>query len=322
MTFWKDKRVLVTGCSGLMGGYLCKELLAQGANLLGYDTDGEGTLGRHGIAGGFPIILKSILDQGQLYSAMTSQEVVFHLAAMSGVEDARESAQNAWSINATGTIRILDTARHVSSLEAVVVASSNHVYGKQEKYPVKEDAPLNQLDMYSATKICADVMTRAYAHNYGVPTAAIRNTNCFGPFDPHKDHLIPGTILALLNGEQPTIRGKGLTKKSYLHVQDVITAYLKIAEWVATTGHIGEAWNVSDPPMSVLDVVKIVCYFLDKPYAPKILAVPNDQHDEDMDSARIRGRTGWEPQYTLREAIEDTVKAMESEYVSLSSNPR
>lgn len=292
MSSWEGKRVLVTGSEGLMGRPLVAALTMQGAILSRFDM----TFGRDVL----------IADDIRLEVRAFAPDVVFHLAAQSGVEASRSSALDTWRVNVMGTVNVLEACRAVPSIKAVVVASSNHVYGRQDSAPYREDAPLRQLDTYSATKIAADVAARSYWHNYRVPTAVVRNTNCFGPDSRHTDHLIEGTILSLLRGERPVIRGTGQTRKSYLHVDDVVSAYLCIAEAIATgKASPGEAWNVAGQSLSVLEIVDIICRLMGSTLTPVVLGQPNDQSDEYLDARKVKA-LGWQPTY-LSDGLKDTI---------------
>lgn len=305
MTFWQDKRVLVTGCSGFIGGSLCHRLVMQGATVEGFDIDLEGPLEVRGIrVYGWTgdIRLYWMLERT---IRMVQPNVIFHLAAISGVEQSRADALQAWEVNVQGTWNVLEAARQSPGLQAIVVPSSNHVYGPQSKAgPTDESAPLNQLDTYSVSKICADYIGRAYRHNYGLPVSVIRHTNCFGPFDPHADHIVPSVILAILEGRPIVLRGDGKTRKSYLYVDDVAEAYMRLVEG----GVLPEVINVTGPTISVMELVEEIKGLMGVPGHPVQVgnAVP-DQHDEMLDDRAFRELTGWKPTHSLTEALRKTI---------------
>lgn len=294
---WSGRTVLVTGSEGLMGKPLVRMLEERGAETTKLDK----------------VLGHDLLFPSWFASLFQHQAVIFHLAAQSGVEAARETPWDAWNLHVMGTLNVLESIRlHSPNMQTVViVASSNHIYGPQTMYPTTEDAPLNQLDTYSASKIAVDVLTRSYWHNYGVKTAVVRNTNVYGPDDPHSDHLIPGTILSLLRGEAPVIHGNGETYKSYVHVDDMMEAYILLAEALleGRAGY-GEAWNVSDQSgWSVGEVVDMIGNTGISAVSSIVEGEVRDQANEYLDASKIHKVTGWKPKRTLEQGLREVMDA-------------
>ena len=289
----------MTGAEGLIGRSLTVEFMSRGDRVYGYD-----------LMQGY-----DVLNGTQVQDAMRacSPDLVIHLAAQSGVEAARTNVIASWHLNVDGTLNVLEAARHQGI--PVVLASSNHVYGRQDSDAITdESAPLNQLDTYSATKIAADVMGRSYWHNYGLPVTVIRNTNCYGPDSPHLDHLIEGTIVAALNNEQLQMRTDGQTSKAYLHVDDVARAYMLVADQLLDENLRGEAINVTGPTFKAIDVVDLVLYVMGKPELHPLLGPPvADQEDERLADAKIRA-LGWHEQVALVDGIRTMVAAFTERY--------
>lgn len=273
----------------MMGRPMVKQLAENGAAVTTYD-----------LPSGDILVLQDITE------AVIGQDIVIHLAANSNVELSRNDPLATWETNIRGTWNVLQ-ACHEAEVKAVVTAASNHVYGKQETFPVLESASMNQLDAYSVSKICADYLTRAYAHNYGTPTASIRNTNCYGPNDPHSSHLIPGTILSILKGERPVIRSNGQTRKGYLYVDDVVDGYLVVAECLyRRLVPSGQAFNIGAPAVAALSVVDLIRDIMGSSVLADILGEANDQADEQMDSSKIE-QLGWSAKTPLREGLKKTI---------------
>jgi CDP-glucose 4,6-dehydratase len=295
MSFWKDKKVVVTGGMGLMGTPMVAKLESLGAEVFVAD------LPRH-----------DITNFGEMMSVMQGQDICIHLAAMSNVEQSRSRALESLHLNIGGTINVLEACRQ-REVGTVVTASSNHVYGgPQNEYdgrPLDEHARLKQLDVYSVSKICADYLTRSYWHNFGLKTSAMRNTNCFGPADPHISHIIPGTIQTILKNQTPIIQSSGEVKKGYLYVDDVVDAYLLVAEATYMgTVEPGLSFNVGASPISAKNLVRIIMDIMGQQDSmPTILDKPNDQVNENLDSSRIQA-LGWEPKYSLTEGLEKTIE--------------
>ena len=310
--FWTGKRVGITGHTGLIGGYLCAELVKQGASVKGMDLNASGTRMHHGVA--VPWMKESVLDAWKVQDFCDDKDVIFHLAANSGVTASRNNGYSAFELNFMGTLNVLEACRFHDAGIHVVVASSNHVYGNGGKASTPEYASLNQLDTYSASKICADYLARSYAHNYGLKVSVMRNTNCFGPFDPHNDHIINATILSLMKDEAPIIKSDGNRVKSYMHVADTAKAYAMVGAAMQ-----GGVWNLADERISVKALVeKIMTLFhrivpadaVTDEFSPMpiMMGEPDDQTDEWLDSTKIRSLLGWKPAYTLDEALLDTIR--------------
>ena len=291
MGFWTDKEVMITGGFGLIGRPMFRKLLDLGASLHVFDLPYD--------VKNYEMVLQRLQS--------TEADICIHLAAVSHVEDSREKPLEAFETNVAGTWNVLQACLE-TEVKSVVIAASNHVYGEQEKYPVPESAQMNQLDTYSVTKICADYLARCYAHNYGLPVASIRNTNCYGPEDLHISHIVPGTIRAVLGGEVPVINGDGRTSKSYLYVDDVVDAYLMVSE-ALYVGAVdpGEVFNVSCPPISVADLVEKILQLMDASPNYLIKGQPNDQSNERLDSTKIE-QLGWSPRYSLDEGLAKTIE--------------
>jgi CDP-glucose 4,6-dehydratase len=291
MSFWEQKKVVITGGGGLIGTPMVRHLVGLGAEVLNMDLPQY-----------------DVTSYQECLRALDGQDICIHLAAVSHVEDSRANPLNTYEVNVRGTWNILEAAR-IENLPAVIIPSSNHVYGPQSDYPVKEDAQLNQLDTYSAGKICTDYIARSYAHNYHLPVGIIRSTNCFGPNDPHHSHIVPSVILAMLEDKMPTLHSTGTTKKGYLYVDDVVSAMLLVAQGLATNDvKPGEVFNVGAVPISSLALAQMIMNIMGKPNQdPIVLGMGNDQANEEMDSSKIKA-LGWEPKWSLLYGLESTVK--------------
>jgi CDP-glucose 4,6-dehydratase len=303
--FYYGLNAMVTGCSGLIGASLCKALLDAGAHVSGYDLERGGVLKTAGLAGKVPVIPGDILNRNGLRRAFEGQDIVFHLAAISGVANARALGYRAWEVNTVGTLNVLEAALQTHS--AVVAATTNHIYGESVLMPTPESAHFNAMDTYSATKAAADIMVRSYGHVANLVCATVRNTNCYGPYDPHLDHIIPGTIMSILNNEPITIRGDGLTSKSYLYVDDVADAYLRVAQHIVENNVHGTAFNVSCDPISVDDLLDVIASVIGSGSRLHYQHDDGEQHNEELDWSKVQQATGWHPTTSLKDGLALTV---------------
>ena len=318
LNFYYGTRCFVTGGNGLIGGALCKYLLDEGAHVVVYDLAETGMLNEHEIMSSVEFYQGDILKRHELRRAMSASDIVFHLAAQSGVGAARKEAYDAWQLNVLGTLNVLDAARHTPFVQSIVAASSNHVYGSQDDGGgTKEDSKLNQLDTYSASKTAADYMARSYAYENNMPVAILRNTNCYGPHDPHLDHLIPSTILSVMKDETVVLRSDGRNRKSFVYVDDIAEAYAMAAKWMFTGGIPGTVFNVSGPPMQVIDIANSIRTLLGSDVPIKTEDQAYDLADENLDWTAFHDATGWEPKTSFEEGIKRTAEVFQKRYLAV-----
>lgn len=308
MAFWQDRRVLVTGASGYLARLLIKELVARGAVVVGTDLRAPtGALAAAHFVEGDLTEVSFVTDVLARHDIVTC----FHLAGRSGVADCQQNPLQAFEANCRGTWALLEGCRLHGKLREVVVASSNHVYGHQRTMPTPEDAPLNGIGVYAASKACADLIARCYARNHGVPVAVARITNTFGGLDPHSDHLITGTIASVLRGERPVIRGNGRSTKAFLYVADTIAAFILLAEMIQGRKLMGHAINFVPPsPASVREVVETILRVAGKPdLEPVVIGAGSAAEEiEHLSGAKAKELLGWEPRWTLAEGLRQAVE--------------
>jgi CDP-glucose 4,6-dehydratase len=312
-TFWKGRRVLITGAGGFLGAWLSRLLLEDGADVRGYDLAPGVCLRAHGIDARVPVTVGNVLDLAAVERAVRDHgiEVCVHLAGQSMIEGAAAGPLGAFEANIRGTWTVLEACRRSGDLRAVVCASSNHTYGPQTTAPFPEDAPLNQLDVYGASKACADILTRAFAANFGLPTVAVRNVNSFGPGDPHTSHIVTGSILALLRGAAPVIRSDGSPVKAYLHARDTMSAYKLLAEHAGEPGVQGEAFNVTpSEPVSVLELTQTIIRVSGLTVEPIVTSVDLSQKGffEHLSGKKLARVLGWGPALSLEDGLRDTYR--------------
>jgi CDP-glucose 4,6-dehydratase len=309
--FWADRGVLITGVQGFIGAWLARTLAERGARIIGYDRAERGALDLHaGLRERVTLVPGELTDQPRLEGALRENRArtAFHLAAQSNISVAKGSPVPAFETNIRGSWCFLDACRAYGELETIVVASSNTVYGEQERAPFTEDFALNANNPYAASKACTDVLARCYAATYGLPVALARATNTYGGADPNVDRIVPGTILKLLRGEAPEIRSDGSPRKGYLYVKDTVHAYCLLGERAADPDVRGRAFNFHpDAPTSVLELVAaIVAASGLSDLQPRVLGTPGRYEYEFLSSERARTVLDWRPRYSLEAGLRET----------------
>lgn len=313
--FWQDKRVFVTGCTGILGSWLTRALVDRGADVVGlvYDENPRSELARSGYLGRITVAHGSVTDFALMERLLHEFEIelVFHLAAQALVTVANRDPLSTLETNVRGTWNVLEAVRRPGKVRRLVIASSDKAYGDQESLPYKEEAPLMGRHPYDVSKSCADLIALSYGHTYGLPVAITRCGNIFGGGDLHWDRIVPGTIRSALRGERPIIRSDGSFRRDYIYVKDVVSGYLLLAEKMDNPSIRGQAYNFGhDRPLTVLEIVREIldaCGRTD--LEPVILNEAKDEiRDQYLDSSKARKLLGWKPAYSLRDALAETVE--------------
>ena len=313
--FWKGRRVFVTGATGVVGAWLVKDLLAQGAHVVAlvFDADPQSELYRSGDIHRVNVVNGALEDLATLERAVNAHEVdtVFHLGAQAIVGVAHRSPLPTLETNVRGTWNLLEACRrHRDLVERVVIASSDKAYGTQRMLPYTEDMPLAGQHPYEVSKSAADLIAQSYYHTYGVPVGIARCGNVFGGGDLNWSRIVPATIRAFVCGERPVVRSDGTYVRDYFYVKDCARAYLRLAERLADPSVRGEAFNFSnEAPMAVLELVGVIQKLMDAGHLePDVRDVADGEiHSQYLSAARAREQLGWKPEFDLEAGLRETI---------------
>lgn len=312
--FWRNRSVLVTGATGLLGGWLIEALLARGASVVCLVRDGvpQSRFHTDGIDRRVTICQGDVTDQVTLERVLGEYEVrsVFHLAAQTIVGIANRNPVSTFHSNVAGTWALLEACRRSPLVSEVVVASSDKAYGKQDDLPYREDAPLQGRSPYDVSKSCADLLAQSYSATWATPVVVTRCGNFFGGGDLNWNRLVPGSIRSLLAGEPPLVRSDGTFVRDYVYVEDGAAAYIRAAEALAADrGLAGRAYNFSlERPLTVLQMVKLIGEATGVALDPVVLdEATNEIPSQYLDSTRARQELGWAPKVGLEEGLLRTV---------------
>lgn len=319
--FWQGRRVAISGAAGFIGSHLARALVDRGASVLGLDIVSDSPCWRvHGLPGRAELTRCNIFDGNNLFYHLDPErfrpagrsqqraEVVFHLAGVSHIHEAQKATVRAFEVNTRAAWIVLDVCRELE-VKAVILASSNHFYGSRLSAH-SEGEGCQAEDVYGLSKGAQDLVARAFGF-MGVPVAMLRHVNAYGPADPHESHLVTGAVLSVLDGKAPVIRSDGTPVKAYLHVADVVSAYLMLAEALAGGApYHGLAFNCAPRlPLSALALVDKVIQIAGLDLVPDILSEDLSQsgYVEILDGLRLR-RLGWEPRWSLEDGVADTIR--------------
>ncbi|MDD5012036.1 MAG: SDR family NAD(P)-dependent oxidoreductase [Candidatus Nanoarchaeia archaeon] len=222
-------KVLVTGGLGFIGAHLVNALVKQNHEVTVIDN-----LYHNQNPETFPFIEKIKFIDGDIRNfelvnqACKNIDVIFHLAALSSIKDSTENPEYCISTNVNGTFNVLKSAFQ-NKVKKLIFSSSREVYGNAKSLPVKENTPLNPVNIYGTSKVCGESLCNIFAKNYGINLTIFRLSNVYGPNDPGKYRVIPSFIRKIKNNEDLVING-GEQVLDFVWIDDVIKVLLDSIE--------------------------------------------------------------------------------------------
>jgi len=255
----KDRSILVTGGAGFIGSHMVDPLMSDDAEVRVLDNLSNGTLNniqRWLRDSSFEFIKGDLLNEKDLERAVDGCEVIFHLAANPEVRIGASAPEIHFEQNVVATYRLLEAMRRSGSSDLLVFTSSSTVYGDASEIPTPEDyGPLKPISIYGASKLASEALISSYASTYGFRAIICRLANIIGPRSRHG--VIYDFIWKLRkNQEELEILGDGTQAKSYLYIDDCISAILTIIK--ETRGEV-EIFNIgSEDWVDVKTIAKIV----------------------------------------------------------------
>jgi len=312
--FWQDRPVLVTGGSGLLGGWLIKHLQDRQADLvcLLRDWVPQSEFIRAGLPRQVKVVRGDVTDQALLERVLGEYEIecVFHLAAQTIVGIANRNPLSTFQTNIGGTWALLEACRRSPKVKSIVIASSDNASGDQDKLPYDEATPLQGRHPYDVSKSCADLIAQNYAFTYQTPVAITRCGNFYGGGDLNWNRIVPGTVRSILRGQAPVIRSDGQFIRDYFYIEDGAEAYIMLAEKLfADPALKGQAFNFSNQtPISVIALVDKISALMGSALKPVVLnEASNEIRAQYLDSTKARRMLGWQPLVTLDEGLSRTI---------------
>lgn len=313
--FWRDRKVFVTGATGLVGAWLVKRLLQAEADVvcLVRDWTPQSELVRNADIDRVTVLRGDICDQTCLERALGEFEIetVIHLAAQTIVGIANRNPGSTFEANVGGTWKLLEACRRSPKVQQIVMASSDKAYGDAEVLPYTEETPLQGLHPYDVSKSCGDLISQTYANTYNLPVCITRCGNFYGGGDLNWNRIIPGTIRSVLRNQAPVIRSDGSFVRDYFYVEDGAAAYMHLAEQMAEKPEIaGEAFNLStEIQVSVLELVQRVLKAMNSSLEPEVLGeASNEIKHQYLDATKAKEKLQWQPLFSLDEGLTRTIE--------------
>jgi CDP-glucose 4,6-dehydratase len=326
--FWKDKRVFLTGHTGFKGGWLSVWLASMGAKVTGY------ALAPNTNPSFFDVVdVASFLDQShiadirdlpplKLAMEQANPEVVIHMAAQPLVRYSYEDPLETFSTNVMGTVNILEAARKIDGIKAIVVVTTDKCYENQEwLWGYRENDHLGGVDPYSSSKACAELVTSAYRQSFfsenvatsNAAVASARAGNVIGGGDWSVDRLVPDA-LAAFEFNKPLVLRNPLATRPWQHVLEPLSGYLVLAQALFGYGkNFASAWNFGPGDEGNQTVEKVIdalssAWGNTAGWQQDPHAQPHEAHLLKLDCSKAHQQLGWAPKWKLEQSIEKIVQ--------------
>lgn len=320
--FWRGKSVLVTGHTGFKGSWLSLWLQSMGANVHGLSlappTD-PNLFSIADVARDMVSTIGDIRDYALVHETMLAcrPEIVFHLAAQPLVRLSYVEPVATYSTNVMGTVHVMEAARQVDSVRAIVNVTTDKCYENKEwLWGYREDEPMGGYDPYSNSKGCSELVTSAYRRSFfgasGPALASARAGNVVGGGDWAVDRLVPDILRAFASQQKVRIRNPH-SIRPWQYVLEPLSGYLTLAEMLYTQGQQwAEGWNFGPNEDDAQPVKWIV---------ERMAAVwgdgagweiddeqhPHEAHYLKLDISKAKARLGWRPRWDLAKSLEQIV---------------
>lgn len=321
--FWNGRSVFLTGHTGFKGGWTALWLSQMGAKVHGYSLDPISTPNFFEVTKLKERLTSSTIADIQNYSTLKSAmsfanpSVIIHMAAQPLVRKSYEEPVKTFKTNIIGTVNLLEAARKIDTVEAIVNITTDKCYeNKEQLKPYLENDKLGGYDPYSSSKACAELVSSAYRNSFlkkiGIKIATARAGNVIGGGDWASDRLIPDFLRAIDDDKKLFIRSPNAVRP-WQHVFEPISGYLMLAEKLVTnSNNFAEAWNFGPQENDSKSVSWVVDYLSQK--------IPNIKWDVDkttqphetmlllLDNSKAKSKLNWKPQWSIKTAIDKTIE--------------
>ena len=324
MSFYKGKKVLVTGHTGFKGSWLSKMLVMAGAEVTGYSLEAPtdpNLFALAGLDGKMNSVIGDVRDIEHMKAVFeqAQPEIVLHLAAQPIVRDSYKDPRYTYETNVMGTVNLLECVRHCPSVKSVLNVTTDKVYHNNEWcWGYRENEPLDGFDPYSNSKSCSELVTHSYINSFfdkpespAVSTA--RAGNVIGGGDFANDRIIPDCVRAMAAGKTIGVRNPYSTRP-YQHVLEPLAVYLTIAQKQYEDKKFAGFYNVGPDDCDCVttgELVDLFCKYWGGDAVWENQAEANAPHEANflkLDCSKIKATFGWKPRWHIDECMDMTTR--------------
>ena len=322
ISFYKGKKVFITGHTGFKGSWLCRILVNAGARITGYSLaplEDPNLYSLCDVERKIHSIIGDIRDRNKLMEAFdeAQPEIVFHLAAQPIVRDSYKNPVYTYETNVMGTVNICEAVRLHPCVKSFLNITTDKVYQNNEwEWGYRENEPLDGSDPYSNSKSCSELVTHSYINSFyadmEVSVSTARAGNVIGGGDFAHDRIIPDCVRAAMANEDIIVRNSCSTRP-YQHVLEPLSAYLTIARCQYGDRSYAGFYNVGPDDRDCITTGRLTELFCQSwGNGQKWLSQPDDGPHEasflKLDCSKIKHVFGWQPRWDAAEAVKMTVE--------------
>lgn len=323
ISFYKGKRVLVTGHTGFKGSWLCRMLVNAGAIVTGYSLEPPTQPNLFSLAGltdKMTSVIGDIRDFDKLKQVFADcqPEIVLHLAAQPIVRDSYKDPRYTYETNVMGTVNLLECVRLFDCVKSVLNVTTDKVYQNNEWcWGYRENEPLDGFDPYSNSKSCSELVTHSYKNSFfadgSVAISTARAGNVIGGGDFANDRIIPDCVRAMKDGKRIIVRNPHSTRP-YQHVLEPLDVYLTIAAKQYEDGSYAGYYNVGPDDCDCVttgDLVDLFCAKWGDGAAWENRSEANAPHEANflkLDCSLVKATFGWKPRWHMDECMDMTCR--------------
>lgn len=323
LSFYKGKKVFVTGHTGFKGTWLCRILVNAGAIVTGYSLEAPTEPNLFAFAeldDKMTSVIGDIRDLETLNAAFDAAqpEIVLHLAAQPIVRDSYKNPKYTYETNVMGTVNILECVRLNNCVKSVLNVTTDKVYHNNEWcWGYREDEPLDGFDPYSNSKSCSELVTHSYINSFfserKIAVSTARAGNVIGGGDFANDRIIPDCVRAMKAGKVIGVRNPYSTRP-YQHVLEPLAMYLTIAQKQYEDRRYAGFYNVGPDDCDCVttgELVDLFCKHWGEGAAWENQAEANAPHEANflkLDCSKIKSTFGWKPRWHIEECMEVTCR--------------
>lgn len=325
-SFYKNKKVLITGHTGFKGSWMCRLLINAGAQVTGYALEpptSPSLFELCDVSGKMNSITGDIRDLEHLSKvfAEVQPEIVIHMAAQPLVRESYKNPVCTYETNVMGTVNVLECVRNTPSVRSVVNVTTDKVYLNREwNWGYRENEELNGYDPYSNSKSCSELVTSSYKLSFfdhmDTAVSTARAGNVIGGGDFAADRIIPDCIRAVREGRDIVVRNPYSTRP-YQHVLEPVVAYLMLAEAQYYDKKISGCYNVGPDENDCWTTGNLVDLFCRKwkeitgenvNWINKYDGGPHEANFLKLDCTKLKTVFGWKPRWNVETAMEKIVE--------------